>query len=145
MHLDPTLIKGTVSVFSSDPTFKNGSVWFTMVPLKALTNQVWTNSALFSTMDSFQKWLAHFFCRKTYRVIFRKRQYLLHYRSGCFSFRFNFFLKTETIVFFTKSIFYKGTFVNLALYYHLHLGGWREIMHFNLFGCFRKHYKKSLI
>ena len=34
-------LKGTVSVISSDPLCKDANVWFTTVPLKALSDQVW--------------------------------------------------------------------------------------------------------
>ena len=33
--------KGTVSVVLSDPPCKDGNAWFTTVPLKALSDQVW--------------------------------------------------------------------------------------------------------
>ena len=34
-------VKGTVSVISSDSPCKEDNAWFTMVPVKALFNQIW--------------------------------------------------------------------------------------------------------
>ena len=34
------MFKGTVSVISTDPTYKDGNAQFTPVPLKALSDQV---------------------------------------------------------------------------------------------------------
>ena len=35
------ILKGTVSVISSDPPCKDDNAWFTKVPLKALSDQHW--------------------------------------------------------------------------------------------------------
>ena len=40
-RLDIQRSKGTVSVVLSDPPCKDGNAWFTTVPLKALSDQVW--------------------------------------------------------------------------------------------------------
>ena len=39
--LKTTNFKGTVSVISCDPSCKDDNFWFTMVPFKAMSDQVW--------------------------------------------------------------------------------------------------------
>ena len=58
-------LKGTVSIISSYFSRKDCNNWFTMVSLKALSDQVWIRyqifyfeNWLFLTVDSLQKWLA---------------------------------------------------------------------------------------
>ena len=47
------LNKGTVSAISSDPQCKVGDAWFTMVPLKALSDQVWIRYSCFCFFELF--------------------------------------------------------------------------------------------
>ena len=50
------ILKGTVSVISSDPPFKDGNVRFTTVTLKTLFNQVWIRYQCLKLWN-FQKWV----------------------------------------------------------------------------------------
>ena len=40
--LSSALLKGTVRIISSDPPCKDGNAWFTKVPFKDLSDQVWS-------------------------------------------------------------------------------------------------------
>jgi hypothetical protein len=66
-------IKGTVRVISSDPTCKDYSARFTMVSLKALSDQVWYpcfsfgKLIIFSFGFSLWKWIARFLLQKQWR------------------------------------------------------------------------------
>ena len=67
MLLIAIIIKGTVSVISSDPPCKDGNARFTTGPLKALPDQVWIRHSclfifkLFIFISDFSaKWLAYF-------------------------------------------------------------------------------------
>ena len=85
---DVLKIKGTVSLISSNPPCKDCTV-----TLKALFAQIWKmfmilNTDYFLIVSSQQKWLVHFYCRKTcskYQIWtllnWEKRQYLPHYWS----------------------------------------------------------------
>ena len=61
------LIKGTVSVIISDRSDRpreDSNARFTTISLKALSDQLIIRN--FSTVDSLQKYLEHYYCRKTY-------------------------------------------------------------------------------
>ena len=51
--LVPELIKGTVSVISSDPQCKDSNAWFTTVPLKLLSHQNMKDTLVFMTLKVF--------------------------------------------------------------------------------------------
>ena len=65
-------IKGTVNVFSSDPTCTDGNVRFLTVPLKALSDQLYIRTLMslcFVKWAYFQFW---FLIRKTKEIIRNK-------------------------------------------------------------------------
>ena len=89
------LITGTVSIIFRDPPCKDGNVRFTIVSLKAFSNELWIlyyvynfENWLFSIVGSIQKWLEPFCSRIKYRsyknftlLNLEKLQYLSYYWS----------------------------------------------------------------
>jgi len=70
------LIKGTVSVISSDSPCKDSISWFKTVSLKAFSDQVWIRyqsfcflNCSFSFAVSLQKWLAHYLLQEAMKKL----------------------------------------------------------------------------
>ena len=71
-----SLMKGTVSVNSSDSPFRDGNARFTTVPLKALSDEAW---ARYSCFCLFKLLIGSFFAKVNFRV--RKWRYLSQFWS----------------------------------------------------------------
>ena len=69
------LNKGTVSAISSDPQCKVGDAWFTTVPLKALSDQVWIRYSCFCFFELFI-FICGLSAKVTYAFLVNKLSYL---------------------------------------------------------------------